>query len=67
MMRSQVLFRSDLTDGLVLINRYFDPADPLVSAALAQIKALEAAAVDVAMPTLDDSLGALRAARPMTP
>jgi uncharacterized protein HemX len=67
MMRSQVLFRSDLTDSLVLINRYFDPTDPLVSAALAQIKALEAAAVDVPMPTLDDSLGALRAARPMTP
>jgi uncharacterized protein HemX len=67
MMRNQVLFRSDLTDSLVLINRYFDPTDPLVSAALAQIKALAAAAIDVAMPTLDDSLGALRAARPITP
>lgn len=67
MMRSQVLFRSDLTDGLVLINRYFDPGDPLVAAALGQIKTLAAAAVDVPMPTLDDSLGALRAARPLTP
>jgi uroporphyrinogen III methyltransferase/synthase len=67
LMRSQVLFRSDLTDGLVLINRYFDPGDPLVGAALAQIKSLAAAAVDVPMPNLDDSLGALRAARPVTP
>jgi uroporphyrin-3 C-methyltransferase len=67
MMRSQVLFRGDLTDSLVLINRYFDPTDPLVGAALSQIKALSAAAVDVPMPTLDDSLGALRAARPVTP
>jgi uncharacterized protein HemX len=66
-MRNQVLFRSDLTDSLVLINRYFDPTDPLVSAALAQIKALAAAAIDVAMPTLDDSLAALRTARPITP
>jgi uroporphyrin-3 C-methyltransferase len=62
--RNQVLFRSDLADSLALMTRYFDPSDPLVSAALAQIKTLAATAIDVPMPSLDDSLNALRAARP---
>jgi hypothetical protein len=34
-----------------------------VSVAIDQIKALSTAAIDVPMPTLDDSLAALRAAR----
>ena len=64
LMRNQVLFRSDLTDSVTIINRYFDATDPQVAEKLAQLKALSAAAIDVPMPTLDDSLGALRAARP---
>jgi uncharacterized protein HemX len=67
LMRNQVLFRSDVADVMAIINRYFDVSDPLVSAALTQLKALSASAIDAAMPTLDDSLGALRAARPSTP
>jgi uroporphyrin-3 C-methyltransferase len=67
LMRSPVLFRADLGDAQVLINRYFDGADPLVAAALAQLKALESATIDAPMPALDDSLAALRAARPTTP
>jgi len=66
-MRNQTLFRADLGDSMTIINRYFDAADPLVSAALAQLKALSLTAIDVPMPTLDDSLAALRAARPATP
>jgi uncharacterized protein HemX len=62
--RNQLLFRADLSDAQALISRYFDPTDPLVGAGLAQIKALSSAAIDVPMPTLDDSLAALRAARP---
>jgi uroporphyrin-III C-methyltransferase len=64
---NQVLFRADLTDSQILINRYFDTSDPLVGAALAQIKTLEAAVVDAPMPALDDSLAALHAARPPIP
>jgi len=67
LMRNQVLFRADVTDSFGLINRYFDPSDPLVGAALTQLRALAALAVDVPMPTLDDSLAALRAARPGMP
>ena len=66
-MRNQTLFRADLGDSMAVINRYFDGTDPLVSAALAQLKALALTAIDVPMPTLDDSLAALRAARPATP
>jgi uncharacterized protein HemX len=66
-MRNQTLFRADLGDSMAVINRYFDGTDPLVSAALAQLKALSLTAIDVPMPTLDDSLAALRAARPATP
>jgi len=66
LMRNQTLFRADLGDCMAIINRYFDPSDPLVARALTQIKALQAAAIDVPMPTLDDSLAALRAAHPAT-
>jgi uncharacterized protein HemX len=62
LMRSQLLFRADLGDSLAIIGRYFDATDPLVGAAVTQIKALAATAIDVPMPTLDDSLAALRAA-----
>lgn len=67
LMRNQVLFRADLGDAQLLIIRYFDSSDPLVSAALAQLKTLENAAIDIPLPTLDDSVAALRAARPSTP
>jgi uncharacterized protein HemX len=63
LMRSQTLFRADVADGLAIINRYFDASDPLVGGAIAQLKTLSATAIDVPMPTLDDSLAALRAAR----
>jgi uroporphyrin-3 C-methyltransferase len=66
LMRNQTLFRADLADALGIINRYFDTSDPLVSAAIAQIKSLSTTSIDVPMPTLDDSLAALRAARPAT-
>jgi uncharacterized protein HemX len=63
LMRNQTLFRADLADTLAIINRYFDVSDPLVSAAVALLKTLSTTAIDVPMPTLDDSLAALRAAR----
>jgi uncharacterized protein HemX len=67
LMRNQVLLRGDLADSVAMINRYFDASDPKVGEALTQLKVLSTAAIDVPMPTLDDSLGALRAARPSLP
>ena len=67
LMRNEVVFRSDLADCQALIGRYFDPVDPLVAAALAQLKGLGAVPIDAPVPTLDDSLAALRSARPSLP
>jgi uncharacterized protein HemX len=67
LLRNDALFRSDLSDCQALIGRYFDPVDPLVSAALAQLKAMTTAAIDVPAPSLEDSQAALRSARPSAP
>jgi uroporphyrin-3 C-methyltransferase len=67
LIRSEVVFRSDLADCQALIGRYFDAGNPLVAAALSQLKALAATSVDAPPPTLEDSLAALRSARPSLP
>jgi uncharacterized protein HemX len=67
LMRNGAVFRSDLADSHALIARYFDAGDPLVAAALTQLKVLATASVDAPAPTLDDSLAALRSARPSLP
>ena len=67
LMRNEVVFRADLADSQALVGRYFDKGDPLVAAALAQLKALAVAPVDAPAPSLDDSLAALRSARPSLP
>lgn len=64
--RNQALFKSDLTDATTLVNRYFDTSDPLVGTALAQIKSLQTSVVDAPLPTLEDSVAALRTARRST-
>jgi uncharacterized protein HemX len=63
LIRNEALFRSDLSDSLNLIGRYFDPADPLVSAAATQLKAMAAVPIDAPLPTLEDSVSALRSLR----
>lgn len=67
LLRNDALFRSDLSDCQALIGRYFDPGDPLVGAALAQLRTMAAAAIDVPVPGLEDSQAALRSARPSAP
>jgi uncharacterized protein HemX len=67
LMRNEVLFRSDIADCQALIARYFDAGDPLVAAALVQLKGLAAAAIDVPAPSLEESQAALRSARPSAP
>jgi len=51
LMRNEALFRSDVADCQALVTRYFDPGDPLVVAALAQLKALSSSSVDVPAPS----------------
>jgi uroporphyrin-3 C-methyltransferase len=46
-----------------LLARYFDPNQPEVAAAIAQLRATSAAATGWVSPSLDETLGALRAAR----
>jgi uncharacterized protein HemX len=67
LLRNEPLFRSDLADSQALIARYFDSTDPLVAAALAQLKTMATAAVDAPLPSLEDSQSALRSARPSAP
>jgi uncharacterized protein HemX len=46
-----------------LLTRYFDPNQPEVSAAIAQLRTTAASVTAGAAPSLDETLGALRAAR----
>ncbi len=61
--RNDRQFRAATAEVQMLIGRYFDTVQPAVQAAQAQLRALAATPVSVAPPALDDSLGALRAAR----
>jgi len=67
LLRNEPIFRSDLSDSQGLIIRYFDSGDPLVAAALAQIKTMAATSVDASLPSLEDSQAAIRSARPLPP
>jgi uncharacterized protein HemX len=62
--RNDRLYRADVAEVQILLDRYFDPAQPAVSAAASQLRALAAVRVMVDAPALDDTLGALRAVHP---
>ena len=57
------LFRGDLAAAQALVGRYFDNRNPAVLAALAQLRLLAATPIVVEVPTISDSVGALRALR----
>ncbi|HUN93666.1 MAG TPA: uroporphyrinogen-III C-methyltransferase, partial [Burkholderiaceae bacterium] len=61
--RDDRLFRADLGEAATLLTRYFDVRHAGVAAAQAQIKVLAATPVVVEAPTINDSVGALRALR----
>lgn len=62
--RNERVFRADLAEAQVLLARYFDTQQPAVGAAVAQLKSLGATPFAVEVPSLADTLAALRTARP---
>jgi len=61
--RDDRLFRGDIAEAQVLVAHYFDGRQPVVAAAAAQLRALAGAPIVVEVPSIADSVGALRALR----
>jgi len=59
--RNEPVFRNDLAAAQALITRYFDMRSRRVQGVLTLLKQAQASAVTVALPTMAESLGALRA------
>lgn len=65
--RNDKLFRSDLAGAQATINRYFDARAAGPSAALVQLKQIAQTTLAVDVPSLNESLAALRALRTAPP
>ena len=67
--RNDRLFRADLSEAQVLLARYFDTRSSSVAAAQSLIKQLASTALSVEVPTISDSMAAIRAVRitPLSP
>lgn len=61
--RNEPLFRGDLTRALKIVERWFDPQHRAVASAVASLRQLHSAAVALELPSLADSIAAVRAAR----
>jgi len=59
--RNEPVFRNDLAAAQSMIGRYFDTKSRRVQGVLTQLKQAQASAVTVQLPTMAESLGALRA------
>jgi uroporphyrinogen III methyltransferase/synthase len=64
--RNDRLFRADLAEAQTLLARYFDTKHPAAAGAALQLRQIAQATLNVELPVLNDSLGALRALRPAT-
>jgi uroporphyrin-3 C-methyltransferase len=62
--RQEALFRADMRAARDMLARYFDVKSKAGASALHTIKSLETAAVAIELPTLNDTVAALRSARP---
>lgn len=62
--RNERIFRADLAEAQALLTRYFDVKSPAGGALLLQLRQLTQTALNVEVPSLDESLAAVRAARP---
>lgn len=60
--RNDRLFRADLAEAQALIARYFDTKHPATANAALQLRQVAGSTLNVELPPLNDSLGALRAA-----
>lgn len=58
--RDQTSFRNELKRTQDWLERYFDGRDPAVQAAQGQMKQLASAEIDIQLPTLNESLSAIR-------
>ena len=58
--RDEAGYREDLRAAQAWIRRYFDPRSKQTADALAQLKQLSAASISFEMPTISDSLDAVR-------
>ncbi|MGH6611733.1 MAG: uroporphyrinogen-III C-methyltransferase [Burkholderiaceae bacterium] len=61
--RNDRLFRADLAEAQELMKRYVDTRAPLAANALATLKQLASTALSVEVPTIGDSMAAVRAVR----
>lgn len=59
--RNEPVFRNDLAAAQAMIGRYFDTRSRRVQGVLTLLKQAQASAVSVSLPTMAESLGALRA------
>ena len=58
--RNEAAFKSDLRAAGAQLARYFDPRQRQVAAAAATLAQLQAAAVNVELPNINESLAAVR-------
>jgi uroporphyrin-3 C-methyltransferase len=65
--RNERVFRADLAEAQTLLTRYFDVKGPNGGALLLQLRQLAQSTLSVDVPGLDESLAAIRAARPAAP
>ena len=63
LVRNDRLYRADLSEAQALMARYIDTRTPQVASAVASLKQLAATALSVELPTIGDSLAAVRALR----
>ena len=62
--RNERVYRADLAEAQALLTRYFDVKGAAGGATLLQLRQLAQSALSVDVPTLDESLVAIRATRP---
>ena len=62
--RNERVYRADLAEAQALLTRYFDVKGAAGGAALLQLRQLAQSTLSVEVPTLDESLAAIRATRP---
>ena len=61
--RNDRLFRADLAEAQALVARYVDTRSPAVAGALGVLRQLASTALSVELPTIGDSMAAIRAVR----
>ncbi|MEY4863882.1 MAG: putative uroporphyrinogen-III C-methyltransferase [Pseudomonadota bacterium] len=62
--RNESLFRSDVGKALAQVERYFDPNSRPVSASINTLRQFESGALSLQLPSLNETLSAIRTARP---